>query len=307
MYSTLKSAISWGIQKPIPMPSSQSDLCETCGRKKKYVENGFQHPFCSRSCARTRIPQAGSGPSCPIRGCKAPGKTAYGGFCSDAHANDAIRRKQAPGCAACNKQVATVGSLCSSCDRRDRAGPRLREIDAKDVTFQSIVSQFGDEWRGDGRPPVIDRIVEVSPPWSITSQFDAYRAQLDATSYLRDLRTYHASQCICDFGVKDMSFCNWKSCGICKILKSSFREHAFGEPYNRGSSVRYGDGIYSYLNPALADAHATSSATSPYRVMLACDVSTSSVDGADYVTDEERVFVGRVEAILPRYVILYRK
>lgn len=37
-------------------------------------------------------------------------------------------------------------------------------------------------------------------------------------------------------------------------------------------SDRFGSGIYSYLEPSLADRHAVSTASSPYRVMLACEV-----------------------------------
>ena len=34
---------------------------------------------------------------------------------------------------------------------------------------------------------------------------------------------------------------------------------------------RFGEGIYSYRNPACADKFSTSCTTSPYRVMIACD------------------------------------
>jgi hypothetical protein len=40
---------------------------------------------------------------------------------------------------------------------------------------------------------------------------------------------------------------------------------------------RYGAGIYSYLNPALADGFSTSCTTSPYRVMIACDAIVPTV------------------------------
>ena len=51
---------------------------------------------------------------------------------------------------------------------------------------------------------------------------------------LHPLRTYHASQCICDFGVNDLKLCSWQSCGICSILKSSFSEFEFGAKRNIG-------------------------------------------------------------------------
>jgi hypothetical protein len=40
----------------------------------------------------------------------------------------------------------------------------------------------------------------------------------------------------------------------------------------RTDSRRFGDGVYSYRNPALADIFATSCTTSPFRVMIVADV-----------------------------------
>lgn len=37
--------------------------------------------------------------------------------------------------------------------------------------------------------------------------------------------------------------------------------------------TRCGSGVYSYLEPSLADRHAVSTTSSPYRVMLACEVN----------------------------------
>lgn len=49
-----------------------------------------------------------------------------------------------------------------------------------------------------------------------------------------ELRTFHSSQCICDLGVGDAVLCNFQACGICNIVKSSFRAFAFGVPQNIG-------------------------------------------------------------------------
>lgn len=37
--------------------------------------------------------------------------------------------------------------------------------------------------------------------------------------------------------------------------------------------ARFGEGVYSYLEPSLADRWAVSTTSSPYRAMLACDVN----------------------------------
>ena len=122
------------------------------------------------------------------------------------------------------------------------------------------------------------------------------------------------------------------------VVKSSFKSFAFGTSSNQGRCVRgyryafkhqltsgrFGDGIYSYRNPALADRFATSCTSSPYRVMIACDVSVEpeqcsmdEVSGvvrrkaiiADHaqVGEEESLFVPSADAIIPAYIIMYAK
>lgn len=89
------------------------------------------------------------------------------------------------------------------------------------------------------------------------------------------------------------------------IAKSNFKSLAFGTPWNQG---RFGDGIYSYRNPALADRFATSCTSSPFRVMIACDVSVEPEQcSMDEVGEEESLFVASADAILPTYIIMYAK
>lgn len=101
------------------------------------------------------------------------------------------------------------------------------------------------------------------------------RMNLEALGNTKQIRTFHGTQCICDLGVSDSSLCNWKSCGICSIIKSSFTAFEFGVT---GNSGRYGKGIYSYFDPSMADGFATSSISSPYRVMLACEVNVPATN-----------------------------
>jgi len=100
-------------------------------------------------------------------------------------------------------------------------------------------------------------------------------------------------------------------------------------------SDRFGPGVYSYLEPSLADRHAVSTTSSPYRVMLACEVNLLSsqvkppklsgiVQSVSYSThflmlksctdvtnlqheDGPLIFVSGAEAITPKYLILYSK
>ena len=93
---------------------------------------------------------------------------------------------------------------------------------------------------------------------------------LEALGNTRQIRTFRGAQRICDLGVVDSSLCNWKSCGVCTIIKSSFTAFKFGVTSDVG---RYGSGIYTYFDPSMADNFATSSLSSPYRMILACEVN----------------------------------
>lgn len=98
---------------------------------------------------------------------------------------------------------------------------------------------------------------------------------------------------------------------------------------------RFGPGVYSYLDPSLADRHAVSTTTSPYRVMLSCEVNLlphrvqppkfsgivqsvsccaykPSIPGLIHPFDLQHeegpsVYVSGAEAIVPKYLILYSK
>ncbi len=75
--------------------------------KQKFVENGFQHPYCSRTCARggPNIKNPSS-PPCGIPRCRAPASNA--GFCSDVHARYAWFEMNFP----CSSQCRIVGRRC---------------------------------------------------------------------------------------------------------------------------------------------------------------------------------------------------
>lgn len=168
----------------------------------------------------------------------------------------------------------------------------------------------------------------------------------------RQVGTFHSTQCICDIGTNNVKFCAWPSCGICAIIRSGFTAFEFGMKSNTGRSVepnrvllprtaliqpadRFGSGVYSYLDPSLADRHAVSTTSSPYRVMLLCEVNllplrmkppqfsaiVQSVSRRTYKPavpsliqpldpqheEGPSVYVSGAEAIVPKYLILYSK
>ncbi|CAA7269534.1 unnamed protein product [Cyclocybe aegerita] len=298
MAAIVKNVVRWGAHSQrTNTPLVQAvDLCEICGKKPKFVENGHKHPYCSRSCARN-----GSGPSpsaCVLQGCRATGKPAYANFCSEAHAREGVRQGQVDGCELCEVQPRIVGTMCIPCDRVMRAGPRLRELSRDANLFKNLRAQFLSEWDSPRESPSFEKVYEIVLPREARARHEQYRT---AHPNFEEVRSFHSSQCICDLGTKDASLCNFKSCGICSIVKSCFKSFAFGANYNNG---RFGDGIYSYRNPALADRFATSCTTSPYRVMIACD---AAVEPGQESVEEESLFVSTVDAILPVYIFMYIK
>ncbi|KAF7312709.1 hypothetical protein MIND_00285700 [Mycena indigotica] len=292
---TMPSLLHWGSRQKTPTPV-QNDLCDYCGQKPKFIEpGGSRHAYCSRSCAK----KAAQGPSpsaCALRGCRATGKAAFSDFCSDEHGKQAVALGQAKGCDACHEFPRASGDLCLACDRKF-PGVRLKDLASTSAAYNDLRVQFMSEWDGlNAVRPKVDKIFQIVVPRDIRARHDAYRSKQRVP---REIRVFHSAQCICDMGTKGPVLCDFKSCGICRVVKSSFNEFAFGEKFNIG---RFGEGIYSYHNPSLADAHATSATSTPYRVMIACDASVSV---ESEVPDEESLFLPSADAIVPAFIIMY--
>ncbi|KDR68591.1 hypothetical protein GALMADRAFT_1036536 [Galerina marginata CBS 339.88] len=299
MVSLVKNVVHWGSSSRSKTPApAQVDLCEICGKKPKFVENGHKHPYCSRSCARS-----GTGPSptaCMLHGCRATGKPAFANFCSEAHAREGVRIGQVEGCELCETQPRMVGTMCIPCDRLVRAEPRLRELSSDGKLFKNLRAQFLSEWESPTTHPTFEKVYEIILPRDARIRHDQYRS---SNPTFEEVRSFHSSQCICDLGSKEPVLCNFKSCSICCIVKSSFNSFAFGASSNNG---RFGEGVYSYRNPALADRFATSCTSSPYRVMIACDVAVEPTQAeAEESAEEESLFVPLADGILPAYVFMY--
>ncbi|KAF8630183.1 hypothetical protein AX15_003062 [Amanita polypyramis BW_CC] len=305
MSSLVKSVVHWG-SNPRTSMMLTPDLCEICGKKPKFVEKGFKHPYCSRTCARVAqslSPNQGNG-QCLLTGCRAAGRASVANFCTDAHGREAVRLGQVASCDACKVQPRSVGNLCAVCERRGRAPPpKLRQLNSDATSFKNVRAQFRSEWEFITTLPSVEKVYEIVNSRDILANHDHYR-NTNPTKIL--IRTFHAAQCVCDMGTKEQVLCNFRSCGICCIVKSSFKEFAFGEPHNVG---RFGKGIYTYRDPSLADRHATSCTSSPYRVMIACDtlVDQSQCLRSDETNDRESIFIDYVDAILPVYLIMYCK
>lgn len=277
----------------------QVDLCDFCGNEPKCIENGRKHPYCSRSCARKGV--GSSPPACRLRRCRAAGKPAFANFCSDVHAREAVHQLEVERCESCKGQPRAVGTLCISCDSLE---PRLRELRPDEKSFKNLQEQFRRKWDFPRAPtsPSLEKVYEIHSSQDALIRRDQY---MTVNHTFEKVPSFHSSLCVCDLGTKDAVLCSVKSCGICQIIKSRFKSFAFGALSNIG---RFGDGIYSYRNPALADVFATSCLSSPYRVMIVCEVVVEPWQTkVEQSTEEKSLFVPTSDAILPVYIIMYSK
>ncbi|KAH7929046.1 hypothetical protein BV22DRAFT_1003552 [Leucogyrophana mollusca] len=254
-------------QTSTPRKSSRYPRCQICGAKTKYVDkSGVQHPYCSRTCARDRPAKAI--PTCLLDNCKVPGVAGFVGFCSEDHAKKGVLAGLVPGCAQCALPQGS-GMLCTSCAKQAPAVTRLLEINNSSTIWREFVREWRNEWRTTQGSATVEKLYEITYPSNVIAEKDAHRQKLESAGRIQLLRTFHASQCICDMGTKSPKMCSWNSCGICNVVGSAFKGVAFGVPHNKG---RHGDGLYTSQNPARADFYATSCLSSPFRVMVACDV-----------------------------------
>ncbi|OJA12645.1 hypothetical protein AZE42_07953 [Rhizopogon vesiculosus] len=280
--------------------------CEACGVKPKYIDpNGMQHAYCGRSCARTGV---GKGvPECSLRGCSNLEAAAFNGFCSEEHAKKGGMVPPPPASPGPKTQIPTRNHSGTA---RPKLTPpadvvHLSDIPSSGTVWREFVREWNSKWLSHEGSALVEKLYEISYPAGISDSQDNYQQDIEATGQPRILRTFHASQCICDMGTKGPVLCKWKSCGICNVVGSAFRGVAFGVPYNTG---RQGKGLYSSRNPASADLFATSCLSSPYRVMIACDVVLPQhLDKNTSVVAGDRVVVRVPEAIVPRFIVMYTK
>lgn len=282
---------------------TKNDMCEVCGQRRKFVERGVRHPYCGKTCAKQAQPSSTT--VCRLHGCVLASRPMFVGFCSEIHSKEAVRSHQVSGCTQCNYRPSVKGNLCAVCERE----LRLEELDQRKTVFQSLASQVKDTWEPSNSGVDVQKIFNIINPQASQSRFEEHRQKLLSIGPVENLPTFYSSQCVCNLGYRDSEICDKPSCGICAVLRSSFRSLAFGKLNDNG---RHGKGIYSYLNPAHADKHSTACTSSPYLVMISCEVvkpkaANTSLFPMRLTSDIDDVFVNNSDAIIARHVILYTK
>ncbi|KAG6330965.1 hypothetical protein ID866_8126 [Astraeus odoratus] len=263
------------------------------------------YPYCGKTCARySPISSYAKPRTCKIVGCNNAEDPTLQYFCSEDHARRAVRFGLVLGCARCKVLPQSSGKMCVRCAQIPSDDIQISVVSNPGTLWREFKREWNDRWT-DGPPATIEKLFEISYPPAMLAGKESYSQGLKSIGRVRVARTFHASQCICDLGTKKIALCSWKSCGICNIIGTAFKAVAFGAPHHSGSQ---GDGLYSYTNPSLADRHATSCMSSPYRVMIACDVAMSQFPNNDsQIQTGDQVVVRDSAAIIPRYVILYTK
>ncbi|KAF9220013.1 hypothetical protein BS17DRAFT_367312 [Gyrodon lividus] len=297
----MRMATSWKTTQ------SSGNLCQVCGIKPKYVDaTGTTHSFCGKSCARNHTPAAAviKSPVCSIKGCNNPENPSFQGFCSADHAKLGVTSGIVPGCVRCKGLPQSNGEMCENCAQMPPDELQMWNIKSSGTVWREFEREWKDKWKT-GKAATIEGLLEISYPSGIVADKETFRQSLESTGGVRLLRTFHASQCICDMGTRGAMLCNWRSCGICNIVKTGFKGVAFGAPHNKG---RHGNGLYSSLDPSAADRFATSCLSSPYRVMVACDiVLPQNPSRNNSVLMGEQVVVRDSGAITPRFIVMYTK
>ncbi|KAG8945920.1 hypothetical protein FRC04_012172 [Tulasnella sp. 424] len=191
----------------------------------------------------------------------------------------------------------------------------------KDRVAQAIYHKFITEWEdptGELAAPEVTAIYQISLPYYEDRFLDAMQvpnchwnfAKAQAHGGSNTKSAWFACQCICDVGVKSADLCNFRSCGICMVVKSGFDELAFGQTTNNGI---YGDGIYANLNPAMAHRFTVRKVDHDSRVVILCSIVElepgapveNILDYGAAIDGSGKVFCAKKDVIIPRRLVVY--
>ncbi|RUP52333.1 hypothetical protein BC936DRAFT_147580 [Jimgerdemannia flammicorona] len=234
-------------------------------------ETGTQHPYCSRSCALLRrSPSAGL---CSRQGCNNPRYTSpqnppkYYDYCT-------------PNCLWKETESLTETKLTALSDP------------ANNLDYLAVKTAFNSPGF------TIKAIFRIQYPPAISNRFLNYREQVRATSNAQSskaitIKRFHGTRNVQCVAVNEMAkgkavgttnFCSFARCGPCGIIKTGLRGGNDGRVWSGGSS-------------ATSHSYTITIGGENTRVMFLCDAVGQGLP--------EAAPVACVEAILPRFLILY--
>ena len=194
---------------------------------------------------------------------------------------------------------------------------------AKYYQYKSIEAKFKQKWAATKGDVGEVKAVYVIENQALKMNWILYRQSLPP-EYQQVEEHYHGTRLMCDItNMNDL--CCARECNVCRIAESGFDEQKIRT--NITKFQRFGRGFY--LAPNSSKCHEYTQGAFNYRALLLCDVcpgnkyklqktdqSLSGPPSARYHSvygqpgqslNFEEIVLPRADAILPRFIIVYKK
>lgn len=193
---------------------------------------------------------------------------------------------------------------------------------ATQAQFQMVRDKFKVDWADrKGVAGEVKAVYVIDNP-NLKKTWTRYKQSLPSC-YQRTEEHYHGTKLKCDITTNN-DFCSAPDCGICRIAEDGFDELKIKT--NISHFQRFGRGLY--LAPQSSKCHDYTEGAYTYRALLLCDVSPGnkyplrkddrnrdgppasyhSIHGqAGSSLNYDEIVLPRADAILPKYIIVYRK
>ncbi|GBE87737.1 hypothetical protein SCP_1104140 [Sparassis crispa] len=289
--------------------SIDQTLCEHCGARPVYIENGRPLEFCGRRCAtayRNRTPSSPSTAStineCGLINCHRPVYVDQEGtsskYCSHRHRRQAAQNGEAEECLLyVSANTARLPSLtasnscgldpkmkdggkyidfCSKTCKEDviSHAPIILQLRETHKAYKDVDTQFKNAWKHSITVPTVVQVWRIYGSKAINDRFLKYRQDVERRTGLTEgnnRRRWHGTIRACTLGDNDnlRDLCTSQSCSLCQIIRSSFQLARAGQRTNFG---RFGAGIYTSATSSKANDYAVNSGGSPYKAMFLNEV-----------------------------------
>ena len=194
---------------------------------------------------------------------------------------------------------------------------------ASKSVFDQITSKFKLDWaRAKGEAPEVKAVFAIHNQ-TLETKWSAYKALLPFCYQYTEEDHYHGTKLCCDISSKQ-DLCTALDCSVCRISEDGFNEGKIRQ--NIPHFQRFGRGFY--LAPKSSKCHDYTQGAHTYRAMLLCKVlpgnkyklrkDDTSLHGppsgyhsiygeAGASLNYEEIVLPKADAILPKYIIIYRK
>ena len=188
--------------------------------------------------------------------------------------------------------------------------------------FDRIKRKFKQDWdEKKGSAPDVKAVFVITNE-TLRTKWTTYKQSLPFM-YQGVEEHYHGTKLLCDITNNEDACCSL-NCSTCRIVTSGFSSHRIGTNISRFQ--RFGHGFY--LAPNSSKCHEYTEGAYDFRALILCDVCpgkkcemttnntklTGPPPGYDSIHGKkgqylnyEEVVLPRADAILPKYIIVYKK